>query len=400
MRIALVSRELAPFTGGGIGSYASLMARVLAGAGHDVHLITEAHEGLAARGSSLLPRVSIHVVDPLGGTAGLDAYPTYPQRYSMAVFFALSGLAERLGGFDLVEFPDYHGEGYATIRAKRTSGAGALESAVLAVRLHSPRWLCREADDDARLSAEDAIIEHLERAAVREADLVIAPAGRVLERVTVDDGSWQGIAHTAKLAIVPIPVDAAQLLRDLGGARDPLGSSESGSARPSPPEPVVLFYGKFQHLKGPQDLVRAAGILLDRGVRARFRLIGNDSPTGPFGRSMLDTLRARAARHGDRITFEPALPRHQLGTAIHAATASGGVCCFPSHWEAFPMVCLEAMALAAPVVATNVGGLAEIVEHERSGLLVAAGDAAALADAIARALADGALRARLAGAGP
>ncbi|MBL9032774.1 MAG: glycosyltransferase [Phycisphaerae bacterium] len=396
MRVALVSRELAPFTRGGIGSYASLMARTLAGAGHEVHLLTEAHEGLADR--PLFPGVALHPVDPRRGPAGLDAYPTYPQRYTMAVLHTLLDLAGRVeGGFDLVEFPDYHGEGYATIRAKRTGGAGPLESAVLAVRLHSPRWLCRLADDEARLSADDAIIEHLERSALREADLVIAPGRRVLERVTSGDDA-QGIQHTARTAIVPSPIDAGTLLADLGD--EPAPASAAGSLARGDETPTVLFFGKFQHLKGPQDLVAAATTLLDRGVRARFRLIGNDSPTGPFGRSMLETLRSRAARHADAITLEPALPRRELARAIRAAARSGGLCCFPSRWEAFPMVCLEAMALGAPVVASDAGGLAEIVEHERSGLLVPAGDAGALAAAIGRMLADADVRARLASAGP
>lgn len=396
MRVALVSRELAPFTGGGIGSYASLMARTLAGAGHEVHLLTEAHDGLAD--GRLFPGVAVHAVDPRRGPAGLDAYPTYPQRYSMAVLHTLLDLAGRVdGGFDLVEFPDYHGEGYATIRAKRTGGAGPLESAVLAVRLHSPRWLCRLADDEARLSADDAIIEHLERSAVREADLVIAPGRRVLERVTSGDDA-QGIRHTARTAIVPIPIDAGTLLADLGD--QPAPASAAGPLALGHEPPTALFFGKFQHLKGPQDLVAAATTLLDRGVRARFRLIGNDSATGPFGRSMLEALRSRVSRHSDAITFEPALPRRDLARAIRAAARSGGLCCFPSRWEAFPMVCLEAMALGAPVVASDAGGLAEIVEHERSGLLVPAGDAGALAEAIGRVLADADARARLASAGP
>jgi glycosyltransferase involved in cell wall biosynthesis len=55
-----------------------------------------------------------------------------------------------------------------------------------------------------------------------------------------------------------------------------------------------------------------------------------------------------------------------------------------SAWEGLPMVLLEAAASRLPVVATNVGGNDEIVLHERTGLLVPAGDPGALADAMAR----------------
>jgi glycosyltransferase involved in cell wall biosynthesis len=56
---------------------------------------------------------------------------------------------------------------------------------------------------------------------------------------------------------------------------------------------------------------------------------------------------------------------------------------------------IEAMASARPVVATEVGGVADVVEHERTGLLVRAGDAAAFAQATLRLLDDPALGERL-----
>jgi glycosyltransferase involved in cell wall biosynthesis len=68
----------------------------------------------------------------------------------------------------------------------------------------------------------------------------------------------------------------------------------------------------------------------------------------------------------------------------------------PSTWqEPFGLVALEAMSAQACVVASAVGGLPELVAHERTGLLVPADDVAALADAMARLLADPALRQRL-----
>jgi glycosyltransferase involved in cell wall biosynthesis len=59
-----------------------------------------------------------------------------------------------------------------------------------------------------------------------------------------------------------------------------------------------------------------------------------------------------------------------------------------SDWEGMPLFVLECMATRTPVVATNVGGLPEVVEHDRTGLLVPPRDPAALADAISALLAD------------
>jgi glycosyltransferase involved in cell wall biosynthesis len=71
----------------------------------------------------------------------------------------------------------------------------------------------------------------------------------------------------------------------------------------------------------------------------------------------------------------------------------------PSLHEGMPLVAMEAMEAALPVVATRVIGSAEVIVHGETGLLAPAGDAPALGEALATLLADPALRARLGRAG-
>lgn len=403
MRALLVSRELAPYYGGGIGTYTAAMAASLADAGHDVHILTAPHEGLTP--GPLRASVTIHTTNLESGLAALDAYPAYAMRYSMAVYESVQRLAADTH-FDLIEFPDYHAEGYFACRAKRTLGRFA--DSLLAIRLHSASWLCQEADRDARITPEHAYQHHMERAALAECDAIISPGRRILERISSSGGaggagaatgdslhpSMRSLCHEPLSTVIPIPIDVERIRGELGD-----GTDEPAFSRPETPE--ILFFGKLQHLKGPHDLVAAALLLLNRAVRVRFRFIGNDSPTGPFGRSMLDYLRSRIPpAQRDSFVFEPARPRARLGRAIRAAVASGGLCCFPSRWEAFPMVCLEAMCLSVPVVASDAGGLSEIIEDGKSGLLFPAGDPAALAATLERALTDTSLRASIASAGP
>jgi glycosyltransferase involved in cell wall biosynthesis len=104
-----------------------------------------------------------------------------------------------------------------------------------------------------------------------------------------------------------------------------------------------------------------------------------------------DELAALASRLGvaDRVTF------HGFRRDIEALMANCDALVMPSLHEGLPYTLLEAMSLGLPVIASNVGGLAEVLRHEETGLLVPVGDVRALAAALAR-LADAAeLRATL-----
>ena len=74
-----------------------------------------------------------------------------------------------------------------------------------------------------------------------------------------------------------------------------------------------------------------------------------------------------------------------------ARLAAADIFVLPSRSEAFPNAVLEAMAAGLPIVASAVGGILELVEHGRTGLLAPAGDARALADRLMALMADPAL---------
>jgi glycosyltransferase involved in cell wall biosynthesis len=111
------------------------------------------------------------------------------------------------------------------------------------------------------------------------------------------------------------------------------------------------------------------------------------------------SLERRVAQLGldGRVRFLGAQPRERVLELFRAADAS----ILSSSWENFPHTVVEALTVGTPVLATATGGVAEVVQDGENGLLVPAGDAAALADAVRRFVADGALRDRLrAGAEP
>jgi glycosyltransferase involved in cell wall biosynthesis len=109
-----------------------------------------------------------------------------------------------------------------------------------------------------------------------------------------------------------------------------------------------------------------------------------------------EPLESRAGDLGiaDRVTFLGAQPRERVVELFHAADAT----ILSSSWENFPHTVVEALAVGTPVLAMQAGGVSEVVHDGVNGLLVAAGDTAALGEAVRRYFSDDELREQLRGA--
>ncbi len=158
---------------------------------------------------------------------------------------------------------------------------------------------------------------------------------------------------------------------------------------------VLLFAGRLEPLKGADTLL---GALAKLGQEERFDdvvtlVIGDDSGDGAAAGGERRRLEAVAGDTGlsSRVRFLGAVEHEDL--ADYYALAD--ICVVPSRTETFGLVALEAQALGTPVVASAVGGLTEIIEDGRTGILVADREPQAFASAIAALLDDAALRERM-----
>jgi len=148
----------------------------------------------------------------------------------------------------------------------------------------------------------------------------------------------------------------------------------------SPDGEVILSIARFVPDKDQKTLVEAFAAIADRHPGAELRLVGDGPRLEPVRRHALALLPE------SRVAFLPG--RLDLLPLFHQSS----LFVLSSLREGLPNVILEAMATGLPVVATRVGGIPEVVEEGRTGLLVPAGDVRAMASALDRLLSDENLR--------
>ncbi len=160
---------------------------------------------------------------------------------------------------------------------------------------------------------------------------------------------------------------------------------------------VVGMVGGLTAQVKKHKLLVAAAAQVDKSLPIEWRIYGNDPSQGGAvrGDAYCDALHDQIAEAGLTERFrwpgyvaDPVAVMDQLDILVH-----------PADGESFGRIVVEAMAAGLPVVGVAGGGVAEIVEHDRTGLLSPVDDAAGLAANIQRVVRDKALRARLGAAG-
>jgi glycosyltransferase involved in cell wall biosynthesis len=173
----------------------------------------------------------------------------------------------------------------------------------------------------------------------------------------------------------------AMLIR---GAGVDIALFEPGAA---PPNPItVVLVARMLWDKGVGEFVAAARLLTERGVSARFVLVGEPDRDNPAAVPEAD-LRAWHGQHGVEWWGR----REDMVEVLHAAH----IACLPSYREGLPKTLLEAAACGLPIVTTDAPGCREVVRDGDNGLLVPVRDASALADALRKLIENAPLRSEM-----
>jgi len=180
---------------------------------------------------------------------------------------------------------------------------------------------------------------------------------RLVERGVVDARKLAVVTNAVAPAVAITPTERSELRREMGAVDDGL---------------LWLAVGRFETAKDYPNLLRAFARLVDERPRSRLAIIG-------YG-ALDKVVRAGVAEEGLDEQVRVLGRRDDATRYLEACDAY----VLSSAWEGLPNTVLEAMAAAQPVVATVVGGVKDLLDDGKAGLLAPPRDPVALADAMVR----------------
>lgn len=360
MHIALAAREYAPGVDlGGIGAYTAHLATGLRELNHRVTVLSGNLDGAN-------PNAARRALPSLNRSAG--RWQELKQKFALGSVrrlwysFQLERQINRIRAnerLDTVEFPDWGAEGFALSRSK---------SIPVAIKLHTPRFVLDQYENQSP-SLDARITDWLERETIRKADLLTSPSASLAQIV-----SKQYQLPLERIQILRYPID------------DRVFHPNIESRKVVKHTPMVLYVGRLNKRKGIYGYARALPLVARACPNAKFLFVGPDMPTTQYNTTHQQELGKLIEQYEleSRVQFLPRQTREHL-VSLYQQSA---VCVVPSLYDNLPYACLEAMACARPVVASAVGGMAEIIETGKNGILVPPNEPEALAQQLIALLRD------------
>jgi len=366
LRVGLLSHEYPPETGyGGIGTYTWTQATALARLGHEVHVVAAAPERSPLRseereGVTVWRLAEARWSSP--AARGLVALGLWwsARRWATALDMRRALAELRHLRLQVIEAPECGAEALLLRRWARRR---------LVVRFHSPAALIMRFYSTR--AADRRLAAAMERRALRRARAWSSPSWFLATTAEVRFG----LEGKIRLVANGVRLDGEG---DAAGVKGPVEPAAEKA-------PVVLVPGRLEPRKGIEIAGEVAvALAARRAVTVRF--LGEDL-FGTWKRDLAFRLPAGPGRAEHVARVAPG--------EVRRAMARAAVVLLPSRWENAPYALLEAMAAGAPVVASAVGGVPEMVEDGREALLVPPDEPAATTAAVDRLLDDPVLAARL-----
>ncbi len=350
MKVCMLTWEFPPRIVGGIARHCLGLAKALVKQDHEVHVVTLDFPGVAMFED--VEGVKVHRVSINLG------HPNFLTWTFIFNHFMEKKIAEldRNIEFDIIHVHDW-----------LTASAGVASKHYLSKPLVSTVHSTELGRAQGLNNPDSYLIDGLEWWITYEANKVILCSNSMR-------GELQNHFRVPpeKIAVIPNAIDPSEYARDVDqqAVRRRYGIGHH--------EEMVVFVGRLVPQKGVEYLIRAVPLILERNNGAKFIIAGDG-----WSRSYLENV-AMSTGYGDRIRFLGFISDRELVEL----TMSGNALVVPSIYEPFGIVALEGMAAGTPVVAANVGGLADIVEHDRTGVLVYPQDPESIAWGVNKVLTD------------
>jgi N-acetyl-alpha-D-glucosaminyl L-malate synthase BshA len=335
-------------TFGGSGVVATEVGMALGLRGHRVCFLSDK---MPVRLPRTCPEVTFYAVDPI-------EHPLLADRsYALALASKMIEVAraEKLDLFHLHYAIPHAASAYLARQALGTA---------------SPKIVTTLHGTDVSLVGSDPRFQPLTQLVVRHSDAITAPSRWLAEAAHVE----LGLPRDVTIDVIPNFVDSEQFrpLADEGGC------ASGQQARPR----VLTHVSNFRPVKRVEDVVHIFATVRAE-IPSRLDLVG-DGPERARIEALVTSLGLR-----DHVRF-----LGERGDLI-ATLQQSDVFLLPSQTESFGLAALEAMACGVPVVATDVGGVSEVVADGETGFLAAVGDIAGMARHARRLLTDEDLRRRM-----
>jgi N-acetyl-alpha-D-glucosaminyl L-malate synthase BshA len=328
-------------TYGGSGAVATELGLALAERGHEIHFISYAQP---FRLTGFRERVFFHEVE-------MDYYPLFEHPpYSLALATAIYDVTERRG-LDLIHVH------YAIPHATSAWIAGEMFEG-----RPSPRIVTTLHGTDITLVGQHPSYHSITRFSILRSHGLTA----VSEYLRDETEKHFGVDRT-RIEVIPNFIDTERYRRDLGGCH-------RSSLAPSG-EKILMHISNFREVKRVENIVEIHARILKK-MPVRLVMVGD----GP--ERMRAEQRAHALGVADSVVF---LGKHM---AVEELLGCADLFLLPSQSESFGLSALEAMSCGTPVVASNVGGIPEVVEDGECGLLFPPGEVEAMAEGAIEILSD------------
>jgi len=337
LNIAYLSYEFPPHTAvGGIATYTENIAQLMAARGHHIEVFTSG------------PFVSLN--EPVATNLTIHRIPVADRQQFHQVIVDHFIQREEEIKFDLVESPEYQKVGFSIQQR--------FPELPMIIRFHTPSFWVKALN---KTYQQRSFKEQLKKTfgikqykKETDAEYLFAQQAnhwsvpsQVMKEVLIEH--WN--ADSNRITVLPNPFHPTRTLLNI-----PADTNSN----------TITYIGRLEIRKGLIELTKAIPLVLQQYPTATFRFIG-PSDRGPGNHKlMVDYMQQELKAYTSQLEFIPPVPKNELETYF----AQTDICVFPSLWEVFGYVCVEAMAAARGIVAGNIGGMKEMLQDIDGGILV------------------------------